>query len=72
VIEAAMQITVDLDEKLLATAKAYTGISDTSAVINEGLRALVEREAARRLMLLGVRQPQSKRTPLRRSAKRRK
>ena len=52
-----MQVTLALDDDMLAKAKEYTGISDESALIHAALRALVEREAARRLARLGGSQP---------------
>ena len=52
-----MRATVTLDDDLLAKAKDYTGITKTSAVVNVALRALVQREAARRLAKLGGSQP---------------
>ncbi len=52
-----MRATVTLDDELLAKAKEYTGITKTSAVVNEALQALVQREAARRLAKLGGSQP---------------
>jgi Arc/MetJ family transcription regulator len=61
-----MLATIDIDDELLADAKAYAGLSDTSQVIHEGLRALVAREAAHRLALLGGTQPELKRIPRRR------
>ena len=48
-----MRTTVVLDDELLAKAEAYTGIHERSALIREALKALVEREAARRLARLG-------------------
>jgi Arc/MetJ family transcription regulator len=45
-----MRLTLTLDDALLAKAEEYTGISDKSALIHAALRALVEREAARRLV----------------------
>jgi Arc/MetJ family transcription regulator len=48
-----MRITLALDEDLLAKAQALTGISEKSALIREALRALIERESARRLALPG-------------------
>jgi Arc/MetJ family transcription regulator len=52
-----MRTTITLDDELLAKATAYTGISEKSALIREALRALVEREAARRLARLGGSEP---------------
>ena len=62
-----MRTTVNVDDDLLAKAKLYTGISETAAVIREALRALVQREAARRLARLGGSEPQLKPIPRRRS-----
>ncbi len=49
----AMETTLHLDDKLLEEASRLTGIEDKAALVNEGLRVLVEREAARRLAALG-------------------
>jgi len=48
-----MRTTVILDPALIARAQALSGIREKTAVINEGLRALVARESARRLAALG-------------------
>ena len=58
-----------LDDKLLADAQDYTGIKEKSALVNEGLKALVQREAARRLARLGGTQPDLKPVPRRRPPK---
>jgi Arc/MetJ family transcription regulator len=52
-----MRTTVVLDDELLAKAEEYTGIREKSALIRAALRALVEREAARRLARLGGSEP---------------
>jgi len=52
-----MRTTLVLDDELLAKAQAYTGVREKSALVREALKALVEREAARRLALLGGTQP---------------
>jgi Arc/MetJ family transcription regulator len=52
-----MRTTITLDDALLETAKRYTGVSETSAVIRLALTALVQREAARRLAALGGTEP---------------
>jgi Arc/MetJ family transcription regulator len=52
-----MRTTVTLDDDLLAKAEEYTGIREKSALIRTALRALVEREAARRLARLGGSEP---------------
>lgn len=48
-----MRTTLDLDDDLLATAERYTGLKEKSALVREALRALIERESARRLAALG-------------------
>jgi len=61
-----MRTTLTLDDKLLADAEFYTGIHEKSALIREALKALVEREAARRLARLGGSEPGLKQIPRRR------
>ena len=53
-----MRTTVALDDELVAKAQFYTGISEKSALLREALRALVQREAARRLAALGGSEPE--------------
>jgi Arc/MetJ family transcription regulator len=64
--ENAMRTTVALDEKLLAEAQEYTGIKEKSGLLNEALKALVAREAARRLILLGGSDPNAWSAPRKR------
>lgn len=52
-----MRTTVVLDDELLAKAEEYTGIREKSTLIRAALRALVEREAARRLARMGGSEP---------------
>jgi Arc/MetJ family transcription regulator len=61
-----VRTTINIDDDLLAEASEYTGISERTALIHEGLRALVQREAARRLAKLGGSQPQLRDIPRRR------
>ena len=44
-----MRTTVTINDELLQRAQEYTGIEEKSTVVNAALKALVEREAARRL-----------------------
>jgi Arc/MetJ family transcription regulator len=62
-----MRTTVTLDDELLAKAVKLTGTPDRSTVLREGLKALIERESARRLAKLGGTQPQLAPAPRRRS-----
>jgi hypothetical protein len=48
-----MKIVLDLDDGLLRTAQKYCAVHDASALVNEALKALIEREAAYRLATLG-------------------
>jgi Arc/MetJ family transcription regulator len=48
-----MRTTIALDDELVAKAQEYTGITEKSALVREALKALVAREAARRLAKLG-------------------
>lgn len=50
---AHMRTTFNIDDDLLGEAQRLTGITERTAVIHEGLRALIERESARRLARLG-------------------
>lgn len=48
-----MRTTINLDDELLGEARRLTGMKGRTALVNEGLRALIERESARRLARLG-------------------
>jgi Arc/MetJ family transcription regulator len=63
-----MRTTLVLDDDLLRAAQDYTGIKEKSALVREALKALVAREAARRLARLGGTQPHVRPVPRRRSA----
>jgi Arc/MetJ family transcription regulator len=65
-MKTKLRTTVVLDEKLLAEAQDYTGIRKTSELLNEGLRGLIQTEAARRLIALGGSEPGLKAPPRRR------
>ncbi len=52
-----MRTTLALDDELLAKAQAFTGVTEKSALVREALKALIERESARRLARLGGSQP---------------
>ncbi len=53
-----MRTTIKLDQQLLAEARQMTGIKERTALVHAGLRALIERESARRLARLGGSEPQ--------------
>jgi len=62
-----MRTTLALDDDLLAKASSYTNIKEKSALVREALKALIERESARRLARLGGSQPDLADVPRRRS-----
>ncbi len=61
-----MRTTLALDDDLLAEAEALTGVKEKTALVREALRALIERESARRLARLGGSDPKAKAPPRRR------
>ncbi len=54
-----MRTTLALDDALVAQAQGYTGLKEKSALVREALVALIEREAGRRLALLGGSDPEA-------------
>lgn len=62
-----MRTTVALDDGLMAKAREFTGLKETSALVREALKALIERESARRLARLGGSEPQLDLPPRRRA-----
>ncbi|HEY8699121.1 MAG TPA: type II toxin-antitoxin system VapB family antitoxin [Rhizomicrobium sp.] len=64
-----MRTTVTIDDELLATAKSYAKLDETSAIIREALTTYVQLEAARRLARLGGTEPQFQAPPRRRFGK---
>ena len=62
-----MRTTINLDEALIEEARQLTGVQERTALIHEGLRALIARESARRLARLGGSDPRAK-APARRRA----
>lgn len=63
---AVVRTTLALDDELLAAAQALTGLTEKSALVREALRALVQRESARRLARLGGTMPDLEIPPRRR------
>jgi hypothetical protein len=63
-----MRTTLNLDDALLERARRLTGIEERTALIHEGIRALIARESARRLARLGGSEPHVKAIPRRRVA----
>lgn len=61
-----MRTTLALDDELVAKAQAFTGLSEKSALVREALKALIERESARRLARLGGTETKLRAPPRRR------
>ncbi len=65
--ELQLRTTLNLDDALLDQARKLTGVEERTALIHEGLRALISRESARRLARLGGTEPKAEPVPRRRS-----
>lgn len=63
-----MRTTLNLDDALVARAQQLSGIEERTALLHEGLRALIARESARRLAQLGGSDPAASVPPRRRVA----
>lgn len=63
-----MRTTINLDEQLVEEAQRMTGTQERTALIHEGLRALIARESAKRLARLGGSDPKLQRPRRRRSS----
>ncbi len=62
-----MRTTLNINDQLLDEAQRITGMTEKTALVREGLRALIERESARRLARLGGSEPQLETSPRRQS-----
>ena len=61
-----MRTTMALDDELVAEAQGLTGLKEKSALVREALKALIERESARRVARLGGSEPDLRTPPRRR------
>ena len=61
-----MRTTLAIDDALLEKARQLSGVEEKSALVREGLKALIERERLRRLARLGGSEPALKSVPRRR------
>jgi Arc/MetJ family transcription regulator len=52
-----MRTTLTLDDDLVARAQSLTGLNEISHLVREALKALIERESASSLALLGGSEP---------------
>ncbi|WP_185235255.1 type II toxin-antitoxin system VapB family antitoxin [Teredinibacter franksiae] len=62
-----MRTTLNIDDELYAKAVQLTGVKEKTALMREGLKALIARESALRLAQLGGCEPTLSLTPRRRS-----
>jgi Arc/MetJ family transcription regulator len=62
-----MRATIVLDDDLLEKAQALTNLKEKSNLIKEALKALIERESAKRLASLGGSEPDLTTIPRRQS-----
>lgn len=62
-----MRTTVALDDDLVRKSQEFTGVEEKTTLIREALKALIERESARRLASLAGTMPELKDVPRRRS-----
>ena len=63
-----MRTTLALDDDLMREAQRLTGTTEKATLVREALRALIERESARRLALLAGSEPGAEQVPRRQSA----
>jgi Arc/MetJ family transcription regulator len=63
-----MRTTLIINDDLLDRARTLTGIKEKTALVHEGLKALIAREAGKRLAALGGTQPRLPSIPRRRPA----
>ncbi len=63
-----MRTTLNIDDQLFEEAVRLTGIKEKTALLRESLKALIQRESARRLALLGGEEPELNKIPRRQSS----
>lgn len=62
-----VRTTLAIDDDLIRRAEQLTGVKERAALVREGLKALIARESARRLALMGGSEPELKTAPRRRT-----
>ncbi|WPD24684.1 MAG: type II toxin-antitoxin system VapB family antitoxin [Candidatus Electrothrix scaldis] len=62
-----MRTTLNIDDALFEEARLLTGITEKTALVRNGLQALIARESSRRLARLGGSEPRLKSIPRRQS-----
>lgn len=55
-----MRTTLNIEDELLIKAQQVSGLKEKTALVREGLKALIERESARRLARLGGSEPDAR------------
>ncbi|HEY7878842.1 MAG TPA: type II toxin-antitoxin system VapB family antitoxin [Gemmatimonadaceae bacterium] len=65
-----MRTTLNLDDRLLEEARRVTGLTERTALLHAGLRALIARESAARLARLGGSERRLRPVPRRRPTRR--
>jgi Arc/MetJ family transcription regulator len=65
-----MRTTLNLNDALMEEAGEYAGLKEKTALLHEGLRALIQREAAARLAALGGKDAKAQAAPRRKPASR--
>lgn len=63
-----MRTTIVLDDDLLQKAQSLTNLKEKSGLVREALKALIERESAKRLANLGGSEPQLENIPRRQTS----
>ncbi len=64
-----MRTTLNIDDALLEEARLLTGVQEKTALVRNGLKALITQESSRRLARLGGSEPGLKDTPRRQTEK---
>jgi Arc/MetJ family transcription regulator len=59
-MEVPMRATVALDDELVRMAQEYSGVTERTALLRDGLKALIHLEASRRLAAVGGTEPDLK------------
>jgi len=62
-----MQVTLALDDVLMAKAQSLTGPLGVTELVREALQALIQRESAKQLALLGGTESELRSIPRRRA-----
>jgi Arc/MetJ family transcription regulator len=63
-----VRTTLNIDDQLYEEAVRLTGVKEKTALLREGLKALIQRESARRLSQLGGSEPKLDGIPRRRNS----